>query len=737
MSPTTPRASMSRRLFATMAATVAAVTLAIAPLHTPPASAAPGEIPPDSSLFVAEKGHVDSPKVFYKDGHLSLETEAKGETRPIDTAIHNLGHGYTRDGKQNFIFTVPKNAPELDFLGKPGTDLFMSPMISNLPHDPIWAGFGADTGVPIENFRDGAFTLDLVEVKGPGRVEQFRWSPGGEGESGYLTRMLSSSDPRYRSALLTAGTHTHNYTTFSRPGRYELTYRASARTKSGALLATKEYTTQWQVGGNRPGAAMTSIAEKTPSQAKRGLTISPATGVEGKDSAVEGKLHTLEVRTPEVEKGTAEFTVNGFHLATVGLSHGYAGFHELLPADASRYQVNVRDESGTLRYTSAPLSLKDGKASTGESADPLAPHAEKSEKFGAKELSIGSRRVSATFAPASNGTHALTMTVDDPQFTGFVSLGQYSSEKDDLPNTTFDTAIRGGKATLSVPSSYLDNGDALKVSLTPHPLVRNAKKTSVTLAPSFNARDTFKKTFELSPDGATSPGDDQPQPDPSQPSDPPTPGEAPTCRDRLLIDHGHLDLALQGDGSGVSSTIKDDSRIGAKNTVDRDGGEIALVVNDAAKEARTKAQAGKEWDGILAPVGTPTWVLPFSQNPSLPWPGYSTERVKEGDFSSYELTLEKVTGPGDVSLFVPDGLGGKPRTLLASRKGAPRSLPIEGPTHAHTAWAFTKPGTYTLTFTYKAVKPDGTTVTSNPQTLTILVGKNAKDEFCSAATLEP
>lgn len=753
MSATTQRARNRLRIALTAAA-VAASSLVV-PGYASTALAA-AEIPDDSQLFVAEKGHVDSPKVFYQDGELTLQTEAKGDIRPIDQAVHYLGHGYTRDGDQNFIFTIPDNAPELEFLGSAGDDLFMSPMVSNLPHDPIWSGYGADTAVPIEQFRDGAFTLDLISANGPGKVELFRWNAGRGDEPGLLTRMLSTGDNDFRSALLTAGTHTHNYTTFTHPGRYELTYRATARSKDGELLASKDYTTQWQVGGNRPGAAMTSIAADSATAAAATATaanaaapsfsIAPASGVAGADDAVADKLHTLQVTTPGVTEGTAEFTVNGFHLATVALNNGQAGVHELLPNDNSQYQVTVRDSEGKVQYTSAPIALTNGAASTTESGEPQPTVPAASEPFAANEVTFDNLDATATIAPTEGGNHRLDIKFTDPRFTGFIALNEYSSETEQVPTVTFDTVTRDGEASMLVPTSYLENGAVLKLQVTPHPLMQNTSATTATLTATHDTAQRHETTFALaqrsnapvptdspSPTASTSPSE-RPAPSPTVPG-----AEPATCQDRILIDRGHLDLALIGDATGVQFKVKDDSRVAAPGSTDRDGSEFALTVPDAAKVNRSDAQQGAQWDAVLAPAGEPTWVLPFAQNQSLPWPGYSTDRVADGSFANYELHLQDATGPGDVALFVPEGLTGTPKVLLGTREGAPRTLAIEGPTHAHAGWAFTQPGMYELTFAYDAIAADGSRVSSNTQTMTLVVGSAARDAFCQQepAATEP
>lgn len=67
-----------------------------------------------------------------------------------------------------------------------------------------------------------------------------------------MTRLFSSHDADSRTVWLDPGTHTHNVTTFTKPGRYEVTFDATARTADGAFIASKPTTLVWRVGGTNP-----------------------------------------------------------------------------------------------------------------------------------------------------------------------------------------------------------------------------------------------------------------------------------------------------------------------------------------------------------------------------------------------------------------------------------------------------------------------------------------------------
>lgn len=95
--------------------------------------------PDDHGLIVAERAHVDSPKVYWADGDFDLRAGVGSAVHPIANTINSLGHGYDRQGRPTFLFTVPENASELAFLGSPGETWHAAPAVSNLPHEPIWA----------------------------------------------------------------------------------------------------------------------------------------------------------------------------------------------------------------------------------------------------------------------------------------------------------------------------------------------------------------------------------------------------------------------------------------------------------------------------------------------------------------------------------------------------------------------------------------------------------------------
>lgn len=707
---------------------------------TTPASAS--ELPSDDQLKVAERSHVDSPKVYFDEADgLKLNAQFGGATHPIEQTINYAERGYDRNGRQQYYFQAKKDAPELDFLRETGEHWYMTPAVNPLGMAQIWSGFGADAGIPVEKFRDATFSLDLVTVNGPGRVELLTWSELEEGKLGHVNRMLSSTDPNYRSFALTPGNHTHNLTLFSAPGRYELTYRATARGKDGKLIASKDSVLQWQVGGNRPGTPMDSDQPETKSAEK--FSITPV--ADSHDDAV--PLHQLRVALDEPVSGTAEFTVNGFHLATVKLRDGEASFTELLGGRTADYQVTVRDESGKVRYTSAPLAVTPGQsAATSDAgeASPKSPAA--SPVLSANEISLKEDiTAKVTVSSIEGDARRIDIEFSKPGFVGFVDLSNHPEPGSKYSEMTSSINATGEQHISFVASydSYSD-GYQLKATLRPHPVVRNAEMSEVTLTDSYEPGKPVSASTTIRATSSTDPQPSDPvEPSPSQPSDPepsdpepsdpqpsdPQPSEPNT--QRVILGNGHLDLAATpADDGGIDLLVKDDTREHAPDTLDRQVDDVALAVPDYLMHERKGETAGSDWDAVLAPAPHRTHVLPHTQRDGAPWPGYSSDRFNYQEITGpVSLELVEVKGPGRMTVFQPNSLGGAPQVVLGSASDAPKRIDMDYPTHAHAGWAFTEPGSYELTFRSTVKKSDGSTATSPTHTLLVLVGNAAIDDY--------
>ena len=193
--------------------------------------------------------------------------------------------------------------------------------------------------------------------------------------------------------------------------------------------------------------------------------------------------------------------------------------------------------------------------------------------------------------------------------------------------------------------------------------------------------------------------------------------EACSVSQGTRIGRGHQDLAVYGSAGSVRTGVFDDST-GTKET--RDSGTFIIDVADSLKKS------------IPGGDGLPTegWVLPQSQDYSVPWVGFSTTELDASLLGSGPavLTMREVRGPGRLVAFQPGDLGGGTRTIFDSEDTS-RTWDLPARTHAHTGFIFTEPGAYLVTFTYN-VPGEGT----HDLEVAFLVGDNTKpEELCTLA----
>ena len=192
-------------------ATIAGI-VALGAAVAPPAFAGP-----DDAKTVLTEGHVDAPKAFWEGNNFVLKGEQGGNLPKIDDAVIWMGKG--TGTKEQYIYEVGEGQND-SILGDKGALLYHGQAAKERGF-PIWAGFGADIGIPTDKLRDGTFSMDIVGFDGPGRMDIWRQPFDGTGPN----IMWSSHRPGLRSAWVAAGSHTHNETTFlyqARPLRGDL-----------------------------------------------------------------------------------------------------------------------------------------------------------------------------------------------------------------------------------------------------------------------------------------------------------------------------------------------------------------------------------------------------------------------------------------------------------------------------------------------------------------------------------
>ena len=160
----------------------------------------------------------------------------------------------------------------------------------------------------------------------------------------------------------------------------------------------------------------------------------------------------------------------------------------------------------------------------------------------------------------------------------------------------------------------------------------------------------------------------------------------------------HMDFRLQYDAAATGSNRLDvilgyDPGQRVTNT------QAYIVANTNAQ----LAVPGNPNFAFLGYPGAPIWILPQSQNVTLPYLGISAEDIPAGFFNDpMELELVSVEGPGDFFAWSVSGAGNPPTIKFIATNGvvSPQfktAQPFIG-SHEHNNWAFSTNGLYRVTF---------------------------------------
>jgi surface-anchored protein len=135
--------------------------------------------------------------------------------------------------------------------------------------------------------------------------------------------------------------------------------------------------------------------------------------------------------------------------------------------------------------------------------------------------------------------------------------------------------------------------------------------------------------------------------------------------------------------------------------------------------------SGAAWS-CLGAAGSTVYVAPQTQNPNLLYSGWNTQDVPAAQ-GPVRLELVSWTAPagGRFALYTTAGFPATPTFRLNTNAaaGCPVAVwpgGIAAGTHAHGNWAFSAPGTYTLTF--DATAQNGAGAASGNVTYTFQVG---------------
>ncbi|MFF2502497.1 TIGR03773 family transporter-associated surface protein [Streptomyces sp. NPDC058067] len=194
-----------------------------------------------------------------------------------------------------------------------------------------------------------------------------------------------------------------------------------------------------------------------------------------------------------------------------------------------------------------------------------------------------------------------------------------------------------------------------------------------------------------------------------------TAADSDVATDKKVLDEGHIDFAARVIGRRLQIHVKDGTVSG--KTTWREPSSVVLHVKSAARKT---LPSGKDF-AFLGKAGDPVWLLDQVQQEGLLWPGWSTDNIAAGAAKGgVEFSLTAVEGPGAYALYTYDAMSGAD-VLFNSKDGVPDSFDVAANTHAHGGWAFTKEGTYRLTFRMRGKLADGTAV-SDTETVAFVVG---------------
>ncbi|MFG6304457.1 choice-of-anchor M domain-containing protein [Corynebacterium hesseae] len=528
-----------------MARTRSVALLTCATLLFSPATAVAG---PDDGKHVATQTHIDSPKAFWEDDSLNLKSHSAESDHDLADTVTWVGKGWDQNGTNQYQFTVPED-PALSFLGKPGETYYMAPASVQGSLDPVWMGFGADTELPVDSFRDNIASLDLLSVDGPGEVEMFGYYPG----PGGLQRFFGTSEGAPHSAWLTSGTHTHNFTVFSKPGRYQLTYQTTARNKDGEFISSKPTTTSIQVGGQRPSDHSTPSLKERFEQASAGdasqkdyrLRIAPA---KSRDKDGDERLSSIDFTGGS--NGTLTLLIDGYFLTDLAVKDGKAHFDEFLGPEASTIQAVYTPKDGSPRWVSEELAYSENaelSTSSKTSAESWTETTNPRQLFSGEEVSLSDTGLSARAVPEGEDATRIILEAADKNLEGYVH-GGFFSKGSSLPDIDFDGTITRGRAEFVVGADANFNGNTVRLDILPHPSITQ-DSGSITLTDNFAFGKTYERVGKLGA-GAQAPApalDNTPQPEPGD--------NTGVCADKAVLDHGHVDIELDGILSRHSSIL--------------------------------------------------------------------------------------------------------------------------------------------------------------------------------------
>jgi surface-anchored protein len=207
-----------------------------------------------------------------------------------------------------------------------------------------------------------------------------------------------------------------------------------------------------------------------------------------------------------------------------------------------------------------------------------------------------------------------------------------------------------------------------------------------------------------------------------------------------VLTEGHIDLfevTYDAESDGLRLQVKDDTGIYDPGATFRSPEDVTVGVDaDQAGVVLPELPDACACD-FLGEPGDEVFILPMSQNDGLPWPGWSTERLVGSLPDGVELPTTsdavkldvEVSGPGDVHTYMWNAVGAATHHYIDTTNGGPDTIPISRNAHVHTEWAFTEPGSYTLTVAPRAETTSGTVLDGPSSEYHIQIGEDGASDL--------
>ncbi|WP_022868836.1 TIGR03773 family transporter-associated surface protein [Schaalia vaccimaxillae] len=202
---------------------------------------------PKTGRDLIYRTHVDAAHISWDEKQKNFAIEVVDgpmtNLRPADDVAIRLGPDADDFGREVSRLKIPADG-SLSFLGKPGDIVWNAPGQYYKGHRPVWAGYGAGE---VPSTVDGnSLMLEFVGSEGPGEVSV--WRSGG----GFITEDFHSGNPDKKFSPLVPGGHGHINWSFTKPGRYWLSFRGVAKEKkTGKEIIGKTYKVLWLVGEDK------------------------------------------------------------------------------------------------------------------------------------------------------------------------------------------------------------------------------------------------------------------------------------------------------------------------------------------------------------------------------------------------------------------------------------------------------------------------------------------------------